>query len=108
MGESNPEMLQFATNQASSEAELEQTLRDLLPKITEVEQQMPTATGEATEFAEQGVKAMQDATEVLKEGNDMAGESLEYQASARVQDTIEALKQATQDIAAKCNSNRSR
>lgn len=98
MGETNPEMLQFAINQASVEAELEGELSGLLPKITELEQQMPTATGEATEFAQQGVKAMQDATEVLKEGDDMAGESLEYQASARIQDTIEALKQAAQDM----------
>jgi uncharacterized protein YicC (UPF0701 family) len=98
MGETNPEMLQFTMNQVGLESDLESQLRELLPKITEVEQQMPTATGEATEFAQQGVKAMEDAIEVLKEGDDMAGESLEYQASARIQDTIEALKQAAQDM----------
>ena len=71
---------------------LHQEMMGLIPKVEEVEQQMPTATGEATEFAmgqEYGPSGS-----VLSEGENMAGESLQFQSSARIRDTIEALKQA--------------
>ena len=55
---------------------------------------MPTATGEATEFAMEAGKNMDQAAYFLSEGENMAGESLQFQSSARIQDTIEALQQA--------------
>lgn len=92
--QSNPQLMEAAQDMALRQAQLQQEMMGLLPKVQEMEQQMPTATGEATDFAMQAGKSMDDAKQFLEGGMAMAGESLQFQSSARIQDTIEALKQA--------------
>ncbi len=92
--QSNPHLMEAAQGLAPRQEQLQQAMMGLLPKVQEMEQQMPTATGEATEFAMQAGKSMEDAKQFLENGSAMAGESLQFQSSARIQDTIEALKQA--------------
>ena len=92
--QSNPYLMELAQNMAPAQSRLQQEMMGLLPKVQELEQQMPTATGEATEFAMQAGKSMDEAYSFLESGDGVAGESLQFQSSARIQDTIEALKQA--------------
>ena len=92
--ESNPYLMEAAQAMEADQRALYQEMMGLIPKVEEVEQQMPTATGEATEFAMEAGKNMDQAAQFLSEGDNMAGESLQFQSSARIQDTIDALKQA--------------
>ncbi len=92
--ESNPYLMEVAQSMEPDQRALYQEIMALVPKVEEVEQQMPTATGEATEFAMEAGKNMDQAAQFLSEGENMPGESLQFQSSARIQDTIEALKQA--------------
>ena len=92
--QSNPYLMEAAQAMAADQRLLHQEMMGLIPKVEEVEQQMPTATGEATEFAMEAGRNMDQAAYFLSEGENMAGESLQFQSSARIQDTIEALQQA--------------
>ena len=96
--QSNPYLMEQAQKMESTQAQLQQEMQSLIPKVQEVEQQMPTATGKATDFAMQASKSMEDARGFLGEGDHMGGESLQFQSSARIQDTIEALKQASSQM----------
>ena len=92
--ESNPYLMEVAQAMETEQRGLHQEMVGLIPKVEEVEQQMPTSTGEATEFAMEASKNMEQSAQFLSEGESLAGESLQFQSSARIQDTIEALKQA--------------
>ena len=96
--QSNPYLMDLAQKMAPEQSQLQQEMTGLLPKVQELEQQMPTATGEATEFAMQASKSMDEAYRFLESGDGVAGESLQFQSSARIQDTIEALKQAASQM----------
>ena len=92
--ESNPYLMEAAQAMEEEQRILQQEMMGLIPKVQELEQQIPTANGDATEFAMEAGRSMEQAADFLGAGDNMAGESLQFQSSARIQDTIDALKQA--------------
>jgi len=96
--QSNPYLMEAAQSMEPAQRLLHEEMVGLIPKVQEVEQQIPTANGDATEFAMEAGRSMEQAADFLGSGDNLAGESLQFQSSARIQDTIEALKQAASQM----------